>query len=258
MNNTFNMQRFLWLFNKHTKENYKSYLMSIGVLAGVMAITLCYCLYMGGLNNKIQEVIFVFSLFFSGCFFTSLIFSDLGKKKKAMTLLTLPVSNLERFLVSWIYSFVIFQVVFVACFYVVDTTIIKIFNSFGKSPATVIDITAKENPIIGMIMYFWFLHAVTFLGSVFFNKMQFVKTLLVLFGFFIIVVLLNQGFVHLIIGEGVTTSIPFSAIRIPSKENVFHYLEDQTSLPLLMTVMFSVSILSLWTAAYFRLKEKQI
>jgi hypothetical protein len=257
MNNTFHMQRFIWLFNKHTKEHYKTYLMSLAVLVGVMAITIGYTGYMGGLSKEVQQVLFVFFLVFSGCIFSSMIFSDLGHKKKALSLLTLPVSSFERFLVSWIYSFVIFQVVFIACFYMVDAAVIKIVNSYAEFPKTVIDISANDNGFHVIFLYFWFLHGTTFLGSIYFKKLHFVKTALVVFGFVFILILLNQAFVRLIIDRGVSAKIPFAVLRIHDMGAIY-YVESLASLPVILTFMLSVSVLCLWAATYFKLKEKQV
>lgn len=257
MNDTFNMQRFIWLFNKHTKEHYKMYVMSLAVLAGVMTITMGYTGYMGGLKNEVQQAFFAIFLIFSGCIFSSMIFSDLGHQKKALSLLILPVSGFERFLVSWIYSFVIFQVVFIACFYVVDTAVIKIVNSYAASPKTVIDLSVNENGFHTIFLYFWFLHGASLLGSIYFKKLHFIKTALVVFGFVFILILMNQAFVRLIIDKNATAKIPFTAIRIQEGGSI-HYVDSPAYLPVILTFMLSLSILCLWTAAYFKLKEKQL
>lgn len=255
MNNTFNMQRFLWLFNKHTKEHYKTYLMSLAVLAGVMTITMGYTGYMGGLKKEVQQGFFAFFLVFSGCIFSSMTFSDLGQNKKALSVLMLPVSSFERFLLNWIYSFIVFQLIFISCFYAVDIVIVKIANSYAEFPDQVMDLTDNSNGFYSVFLLFWFLHSATFLGSIYFEKLHFVKTALAVFGFLFIIVLINQRIAPLVIDAGVSAKLPFSSLSV--KEGPSFYAVEAKA-PFIPIFMLSVSTLFLWTAAYFKLKEKQV
>jgi hypothetical protein len=104
MINTFNFGRFFRLFNKHTREQYKAYLMSTAVLAGILIIMLGTLAYSnnGYLNLKAQAVYFDFFLLAAGTIFTSTVFAELGDEKKTIPALTLPVSHFERFLVGYI------------------------------------------------------------------------------------------------------------------------------------------------------------
>lgn len=257
MNNTFNMQRFLWLFNKHTKENYKTYLMSIGVFVAILSFTLAYVAYFGGLRNGAQEVFFAFFLTFSGCVFASLAFSNLGEKSSAISVLTLPVSAFERFLVSWIYSFVIFQIVFVACFFAVDATIINISNHYTKIHTKLLDITSAETKLYVVFLYFWFLHSIALLGSVFFKKLHFIKTALVFFLAFVTLVVVNQGLARLVMGSQVSARMPFSNLFVDEGISKY-YIATHSSSTLILTFLLCLGALFLWVAAYFKLKEKQV
>jgi hypothetical protein len=257
MNNTFDMQRFLRLFNKYAKEHLKTHLMSLGVLIGVLIITMGYIGYKGGLNDGTQLALFTFFLIFGGTVFASMAFSDLSESKKALTTLMLPVSNLERFLVTWIYSFVIFQIVFIACFYVVDFAILKILNSYARVPEKLVDFTEMEPFMYFVFLYFACFHGASFLGSIVFKKLHFIKTALAVFSFVFLLMLLNQVFVHLLIGTEVRAAFPFSALEIPNGTK-FHYIQDKVSSEWIATTMLSMTALCLWTATYFRLREKQI
>lgn len=255
MNNTFNMQRFLWLFNKHTKENYKTYLMSIGVFVAILSFTMGYVAYFGGLNNGTQEAFFAFFLTFPGTVFASLAFSKLGSKSGAISILTLPVSTFERYLVGWIYSFVIFQIVFFTCFFAVDIAIVNISNHYLKTETKLIDITSEETKLYVVFFYFWFLQSVAFLGSIFFNKLHFIKTALVFFLALIILVVTNKIMAQLIMDSQVSARFPFSNLFI--KDGISsYYIAAQPSV--ILTVVLCISALCLWVAAYFKLKEKQV
>src|SRR5665213_2760957 len=110
MNNTFNLTRFGRLFVKHTVEHYKSYLMSLAVLMGVMLLGDGFITYLipgDFMDAGMQSALFMSVLLLAGTIFASTIFADLGDNKKAMASLTLPASHFEKYLVAWLYSVII-------------------------------------------------------------------------------------------------------------------------------------------------------
>src|ERR1700753_128921 len=121
MNNIFNVHRFLRLFIKHTAEHYKIYLMSVGVLIGVLMLGGGFLTYIVDepIDTGAQTVIFAATLLLACAFFTSTIFTDYGDKKKAASTLMLPASPLEKFLVGWVWSYLVFAVIFIGSFYLV-------------------------------------------------------------------------------------------------------------------------------------------
>lgn len=128
MNNIFSFNRFTLLFKKHSIEHAKTYLLSIAVLAGLMSLVLGFTVYSshGLLPIEIQNISFYYFILGAGSIFTSLTFTDLGDKKRAPSALTLPASHFEKYLVSWLYSFVIFQLVLIGLFYLINSIIISI------------------------------------------------------------------------------------------------------------------------------------
>ncbi len=119
MKKTFSLNRFGRLFKKHTKEHYRNYLMSIAVLVGVMILGGSFLVYMADvqLDKNIQTFLFFTIMLLAGTIFTSSVFADLGEKKKAIAWLTLPASHFEKYLVAWIYSFLLFIIVYTLIFY---------------------------------------------------------------------------------------------------------------------------------------------
>src|ERR1700712_4678815 len=123
MNNTFNIDRFMLLFKKRSVEQAKTYLLSIAVLTGMLFIILGFNSFTnrGHLDRNPQGIIFMFFLLLGGSIYTSLSFTDMGDKKMAIPALALPASHFEKYLVSWLYSYVIFQLVCVGVFYFADS-----------------------------------------------------------------------------------------------------------------------------------------
>src|ERR1700743_2754531 len=100
MNNTFDLNRFLLLFKKHTLEHAKIYLLSFIVLMGLVFLVLGFDSYTNGglLDKKAQQISFIFIMLIGGSIFTSMSFIELGDKKKAIPFLTLPASHFEKYL----------------------------------------------------------------------------------------------------------------------------------------------------------------
>src|SRR5690606_36717434 len=108
-------KRFAKLLNKHTAEDYKSDLMSVIVAASIVFLLLTYIQFHNEepINPAEQVAFFIAFFLILGTIFTSVVFTELSIDKKAISALTLPASHLEKVLVTWIYSFILFQVVYV-------------------------------------------------------------------------------------------------------------------------------------------------
>ncbi len=257
MNNTFNLQRFLWLFSKHTKEHYKAYLISTVVLTGMLAFLMLYFAYIGFLGSGPQAGIFYTILLFGGSIFTSIIFADLHHKRKSVSILTLPVSHFERFLVGWIYSFVISQIIFVACFYAVDFAVLSLFHSSGGTRYKMVNIISKECGERVILVVFWILHAIMLVGSLFFKKLHFVKSALVILALLMLCIAGNNLLVHFILGANFHAVLPFSDVWFSYNDGHPFYLDiSENNYTEMIFAAFVVSS-CIWIAAFFKMKEKQ-
>ena len=255
MNNTFYLPRFLRLLNKHTKEHYKTYLMSVAVLAGLLAATLGYSVYMGWLKGGESKLaIFYLFLLLAGTIFTSMIFSDLGDKKKAISTLMLPVSHLERFLVGWIYSFVIFQLAFFTCFYAVDFVIMTLCK-YAHPNYRLLNLFNEDSKTLWIFLFFWFLHSVALMGSVFFNKLHFIKTAFVFFMLILLSILFNNIEIRYLFGAGFRGTIPFTGMIMSEDGQEFL---SSGRYAYVWNICLMVATFCIWTAAFFRMKEKQV
>lgn len=258
MNNTFNLQRFFWLFNKHTKEHLKTYLMSAVVLVGILMVAMT----MGGNKNhdglviQNQTLIFVCFLPLSGAIFTSMMFLDLGDKKKAAPLLTLPVSNFERFLVAWTYSFIIFQLVFFICFVVIA----KVYLSMGVihyANNKLLDVYSNRDGVYTGLLSYCILHSISFLGAIFFKNLHFIKTAFVFFIFVFAFILINKRMIEGFLDRDVMILLPFSTVLIYGN-NDSPFMLDAESGNVIPAISVLIITVCLWAATYFKLKEKQV
>jgi hypothetical protein len=256
MNNIFNLNRFRRLFIKHTVEHYKSYLMSLTVLVGVMVLGGSFLVYFmpGPIDVEVQPVLFVIILLLAGTIFTSTIFADFGDKKKAMASLTLPASHFEKYLVAWLYSFALFIVIYTSSFYLIILFLVNI-KHFPGHPAEIFNVFDRR--IFQMYLLYAFLHAIAFLGAIFFEKLHFIKTAFIFFISIAILVILNKIILGVLLGREVEATVPFGNLMFSDNGRITDInINTQQDPYLLYTI--TVIALIIWVAAYYRLKEKQV
>ena len=259
MNNTFSLTRFIMLFKKHTLEHAKTYLLSTGVLAGVTAIGLGFFAFTneGRLAIGVQAIIFIYVLTLAGSIFTSLVFADLDDKRKANQVLTLPASHLEKFLVTWIYSFVIYQLLFIGVFYLVDWIIIGISHPPANDPNIMINVfDIEQRASAGFIIYAIF-NGFTLWGAIFFEKLHFIKTAFIFFLYVLVFTVINTPMLQFIIGKNDLRSFVFQQFSFTDNKRGWDIWATD-SMNHTTLIVFAIAVIILWLSAFFRLKEKEI
>jgi hypothetical protein len=260
MNNTFNYARFGKLFRKHTVENYKGYLMSGIVLLGIITMLYTYLFIVQGsmIDYKERAVLFMFLYLFGGTIFTSTVFAEYGKKEKSIVALTLPASSFEKFLVSWLYSFLIFTGIFLLCFYVIDIFFLNA-SKLPKQEKEMLNLFSDEDKFYFIFYAYTLLHAIVLYGAIFFNRLHFVKTACAFFALLILLIFTN---IHLIKSfiqeEHFNAVIPFTSVvffRAGFQHMSVVSVEDSS---VYYYILFMVIPIILWLASYFQLKNKQI
>ena len=255
MNNIFNIRRFSQLFVNYTIANYRAYLMSFGVLIGILFLVMIYASAENKfiLSEEARKMFFTIFIFLGGAIFTTGIFSNLSDKRKSIAFLMLPASNFEKFLVAWLYSFVVFQLVYVAGFYLVDLVVM----SLGKRPtggSTVMDFGADFHYHTLLLAFAW-VHSMAFFGAIFFRKLHFIKTAFSVFVLILLVVILNKLSIDWMMGASVETGEPFGSLTIYEGKKSY-FLERSEMIWVVPYLTASIALL-LWVGAYFKLKETE-
>jgi hypothetical protein len=255
MNNIFNFNRFGRLLVKHTVENYKSYLMSLTVLMGVMILGGGFLIYMieAPMDKGLQSALFIMIMLLAGTIFTSTIFSGYGDKKKAIALLTLPATHFEKFLVAWVYSFLLFVIVYSLGFFVVVLFAINV-RHFPGHAAEVINFF--KAPICEMYLLYAMLHSIAFYGAIRFEKLHFIKTAFLFFISIAVLIVFNKTLLDTFLGKPVEMTVPFGNLRVQTNQQTIDINLNQQDY--YMLVILAVLAVIFWAAAYYRLKEKQV
>jgi len=256
MDNVFNINRFGRLFIKHTSERYKTYLMSLAVLVGVLVLGGSFLVYIIDQPIELSAQIAFFGgiYFLAGAIFTSTVFADFGDKNKAIASLTLPASNFEKFLVGWVWSYVLFSIVFIAAFYLVLLSFMHL-RHWPNQHEEVLNLLSA--PAITIFVPFSFVHAFTLFGAIYFNKLHFIKTGFLFFISLAVLVVANTLFLQGLLGQSMHPAVPFTNVSFNKNNNFYDINLTSNYAWLVFWLIIAVSIL-LWVAAYFRLKEKQV
>ncbi|MEO6523169.1 MAG: hypothetical protein ABIN91_15915 [Mucilaginibacter sp.] len=254
MNQTFNLKRFGMLFIKHTVENIRNYAMSLFVFFAILSVTILISNYHSYQPHQIEP--FMIFLIAAGTVFTSNIFINLGDKRKTIATLTLPASTLEKFLVGWVYSFVIFIVLYTAIYYGMMLAVLHL-REWPKG-TELIDIFSKETPVYYIFFVYTILHAIVIYGAIAFKKMHFIKTAFALFLIGGAIWLVNDKVLGWMVNKPIAGNPPFFGASFRDSDHSYYNVDlsyNYLGWILALTVLLSVII---WVAAYFRLKEKQV
>ena len=261
MNNIFGFKRFGKLFLKHTTEHFRSYLMSTLVLCGIITIFYAFVTMTGGTTRagfRISALTIFYLL--AGCIFTSTVFSDYGNKNKAISSLTLPVSHLEKFLVGWVYSYLIYTAIFAISFSLVDYCFVQ-FASQVEDKRSLLK-AMDDVPILGTLFYFYsILHSVAIFGAIYFKSMHFIKTALCFFATIILLTIFHNALLRtLVTADEVMFSQPFlNGLGIRSETKIFYMIRLDDSMKGIYSSIMLVGITAmLWIGSFFEIKEKQI
>jgi hypothetical protein len=184
MNQVFSFNRFSLLVLKHWADNKKRYVLSVIAFIGLLIAWFVFSILTdmsAPMSKEIQHITFFFSLFVVGTFYASQYFRDLGSRPKGINFLLVPASAFEKILCSLLYTVVFFFIVFVATFYLADTLMVSIADSFIATKDVpgergVLNVFAasslpfERNQTINILLIFFTIQAAFLLGSVYFEN----------------------------------------------------------------------------------------
>jgi len=281
MNQTFSFPRWQMLVGSHWAEHRKRYLLALLAVAGLQIGWYSFLLlidHFGPINLFIQYATYYCGLFLVGCFYASTIFSELGSKSRAIQYLSIPASHLEKLLCGILFGVVLFFIAFTIVFYIVDIPMVSlanrvIVNEHQHWPNTVLPIGSvgvlnfwdtQWAPIIDrkyhlFLVAYFAIQSSFLLGSVYFARWSFIKTVVSLLVFWVIFVLYAQKGIaeHLPDGwhpqdlmrwtNNTDNRMPASMVTLPdTMERILVFLMQYSIPPIF------------WIITYFRLKEKEV
>lgn len=254
---------------KHWADNKKRYGLSVLAFIGLLITWFVFTILAGfdrPMAEEVQMITFYISLFAVGTFYASQYFSDLGSRPKGINFLLVPASAFEKLLCSLLYSVVLFFAVFLTSYYLVDTLMVAIANSLPHTPKTtvlnifnVVVIPVNHDSTVNFLLFFFAVQSAFLLGSVYFEKYSFIKTIISCFVFGFILFCFVYFFGTKFLPNGDYPKGFFNAYRvyIDGVNDRLVQLPDWVGQVLRFLVFYTIAPF-LWIVTYLRLKEKQV
>ncbi len=283
MDNSFSLHRIGLLMKRQWASFGKIFLIALGAVT--LVILGFYLYYWPSIKNisiygfsreGIVSFSFPIPVFcIIGILFVSLssswYFSKWGKKASAMEELILPVSNLEKAVCGILFTSIVCIGSFLIVFLLIDGGYRMYLNDFVKTldPKMTISVTTENDSYvnhmrdchaesfvkeIGSLPFVWtivigfILQGLFLLGSIYFKRFQYIKTLLAVS---------ITTFIAVYLAVKWTISIEMD------KHRVYHTLQDLENqngnvVPVFWYVFVIVVILVCYWVTYLRIKEKEI
>jgi hypothetical protein len=263
MNNTFNVKKFGLLVKKTLLERpiqmfgFTALLLALVLILYVVAKTL------GGFSAA-QNLTFIWGLPGGSFFLASFVFGYFSSNAGGSSFLTLPASHFEKWLCGVLIAGVFYPVIFVLFYRVMDASFVATYHhSLGPSSPFYKQQYESVYPFdlngfVARKVYpiFLFLTGAMLVGSLYFNKVAFIKVAIALCILIIGTVGLNWVLAKMIFGN-ISEASPFDHVIIPVGKE-----EGSVELPAGIATIFRDSVwyilpLILWLLAFTRLREKE-
>lgn len=258
--NSFSFSRLVLLIKKQWFDNAKLYTLSLLALTGILSIVfICWAVFNGERQFDEEDTFVIFGLFlFSvGLIFASTTFNALSDKAKGTYWLTVPATHLEKLLCGIFYSVIVFLTVYVTLFLVIRQIT---FFSILLDPRNRIHFHRNiwEGVKI-MALIFIPLQILFLLGSVYFERFSFIKTILAGVLLIFLYTIIFQFVTRQLFDHGSSMGMRgLTSFEIYGDgESKIYRLADwaETSIEELLKYIWAPILL---VAAYFRLKEKEL
>lgn len=265
----FSLPRFIDLCRKEMIEGWKSNLMRVVLMYGIMVIAFVWNGYLSydSYSQHLWKVdptwnslrwFFIWGLFVFGSLSASFTMERMKTKTGRTAVLMTPATMFEKFFSRWLIFTISFLIVFLIAFKLADYTRVFYFSlRFPKidliHPMSLSYLFAEGSPfaIVPKCEYFWlrfcgflFVQSCFILGSSIWPKNAFLKTFVALVLVFVVYGLVISGLVKLWFIDGYNYS------------NMTNFSED-AGLHLIISFC-SIFALFNWVLAYFRFKESEI
>jgi hypothetical protein len=260
MSETFSLKRFYLLLVKTVSERPVQLFGIFGI--SMSAAVLIYFLLKNTANFEIAQLFsFTIGLVGGGCLLASAVFGHFSDNANSASFLTLPASALEKWLCG-IVIVVIFLAGFLLFFRGLDAFFVHLYHQSlshqdARYQAKYDSVYLLSFPDLDLIFIFFFNAAAAMLvGSLYFNKIAFIKVALIICAVYFFTFLLNY-LVNSILFTNMVHTYPFHSVVIKNGDEpgvvelppAMTRISDAISLYILPSILLIIS--------YTRLKEKE-
>ena len=263
MNNTFNLRRFGLLFKKTLLEKPAQMFGFTALILAFIFIAYAVAKSLIGFNGA-QNLAFIWGLIGGSFFLASFVFNYFSSNAIGSSYLTLPASQLEKWLCGILIAGVLYPIIFLLFYRMMDASFVYLFHKsldpagpFYKQQYESVNIFSF-NGIIAWKVYPMFLFSVSamLVGSLYFNKVSFIKVSLVICVLLIGSYALNWGFAKMHFSSINDASI-FDHVTIPiGNEDGSIILPERASNIFINTWNYVFPAI-LFVTSFIRLREKE-
>jgi hypothetical protein len=263
MNDLFSAKRFVWFFKKTIAERPLQTAGAVGVLLVLSFIT--YVVAKKFMDfAPAQNLTFMWGLTGGGFFLSSFVFGYFGSNASGSSYLTLPVSFFEKWLCAILIAGILYPFIFLLFYHLMDAAFVAAFHR-GLDPNSIFYKREYESVytfnLTGLLArkvysLFLLLAGCMLTGSLYFNKIPFIKTgiaicaaIFIIFGtnWLLAIALFNNvagvgPYDHVEIFVGKDTA----ALILPARVERFFYIGVEYAMPGV-----------LWFLPLLRLREKE-
>ena len=268
----FSLPRFMNLCRKEMVENWRSNVLRMVLMYGVMAVVMVwngYFEYRYWHSGQIEDpawtfllVVFIWSWWGFGCLSASFTMEKMKTKTSRTSMLMVPATPFEKFFSRWFVFTVVFLVIFLISYKLADYTRFIIYSlAYPEEKDFIIPVDLSH--LVGerktyytlcrtglqfgaLLSAYFFVQSLFVLGSSIWPKNSFLKTFasgtVIAIVYFLLAVFMSKMFLE----NGNYYS-----------ENVFTGMSEDTAMSIMIVVGIFFTLMN-WTLAYFRFKESEI
>lgn len=249
----FNINRVKLLLTRQLRLNSSTILIGFGAVVGVITFILSMRvvfesnpLSMAGFTGLALPIFFV-----GGYIFTSTIFSELRTAHRGYLYLTLPASALEKLVVAWFISSILYVIASIVAFYVINLLLILVGFLTNSQPVPLFNFI--DTWMLKMFAIYIVTQSVFLLGAIYFRGVNFLKTLLALFVINLVIAIFSSILTRFIVFPGFG-NLQFSN-NMP--DGIEGFLGD-VFVPTVKILFWYITAPFFLVVSYYRLKERQV
>ncbi len=257
INSILNFNRIFYLIRNEVFSNYRKILTIFGALAAILFVIMIF-------NRFFQSTADIYTgwfgnvLIIGGLIYASSMFSDLHHPQKGIQYIMLPASMEEKLLSKLIMGTIGYTLTVIVFFYLFSL-IMSCFSLLISG-----HVTALFNPLVSNvgweILNFIVIQSVFMLGSVYFKRSPFFKTILALFVFFFLASICGILIIRLVYHDFFGKFINGGSMNL-NIPDITGYINNSfaRNIPGIAKILYwFVMAPVFWVVSYFRLKETEV
>lgn len=263
MNNFFNPRRFVLLLRKTLQERRMLFLGLTGLSLIIVLVTYIFAKVMSDMEDA-QNASFLVGLIGGGSFLASVVYGYFSSNAMGASFLTLPASAFEKWLTGILFAGVFYLAIFLGFYRLMDNYFVNDYHNSLNPNLPYYKLLMEQVQLFpydgfvatkSFVIFFNFAGAML-LGSLYFNKLGFLKVGLIICIFWFGAYFLNWIIAKTMI-PAMQNALPFWLVWVDvNKDQGKIELPAGISKTVTLLIAFVVPAL-LWTLSYFRLKEKE-